>query len=321
MRLAIKRPAVPARWYPLLIASPLALTALWAYWPALGRMAQVWQHNPQYSYGYLVPAFALVVLWCRRDRLASAAPACSWWGVLLLGAAAALRLAGTYFFVNWLDDVSLLVCLAGAAVVAGKWAGWRWSWPALGFLGFMIPLPYQVELALGQPLQRLATLASAYVLQTLGQPAVAEGNVISLGDLSIGVVEACNGLSMLVVLAALCTAAAMVLRRPAWQKAVLVASALPIAVAANVVRIVITALLFQVAGGEAARALFHDWAGLMMMPLAVGLLAAELAVLARLLAECDPPRPVPLRRRDADKKPRAKRPGRRSSPCCASSRS
>jgi exosortase len=279
-------------------------------------MAQRWHRDPQYSHGYLVPAFALVLLWLRRDRLAPVAPAFSGWGALILLAAAGLRLAGAYFYFSFLDEASLLVCLAGLTLFLGNGAAWRWAWPALGFLGFMLPLPYRLQTALGQPLQRVATVASTYTLQTLGLPALAEGNVITMGELHIGIVEACNGLSMLVVFFALSTAAAMLLRRPAWQKAVLVVSALPIAVFANTVRIVVTALLCATAAGEEARALFHDWSGLLMMPLAVGILWGELALLGRLWVEREPVRPPAAGRPARDKRPRRAVHRGRAVSCC-----
>ena len=40
--------------------------AIWAYWPTLIEMAWRWGHDPQYSHGYLVPAFALYLLWAQR---------------------------------------------------------------------------------------------------------------------------------------------------------------------------------------------------------------------------------------------------------------
>jgi exosortase len=257
-------------------------------------MAERWHHDPQYSHGYLVPVFALVLLWLRRQRLTLDLSAFRCWGVVLLGTAAALRLVGAYFFVIWLDGLSLLLCLGGIALVVGGGSGLRWAGPAIGFLGFMIPLPYTLQVALGQPLQRIATVASTYVLQTLGLPAVAQGNVILMGELSIGVVEACNGLSMLVVFFALSTAVAMLVERPAWEKAALVASAIPIALLANIIRITMTAVLFEVAGGGVANAVFHDWSGWLMMPLAVGLLGGEMVLMTRLLVEPAGPAGRPL---------------------------
>src|SRR5262249_62161946 len=112
-----------------------------------------------------------------------------------------------------------------------------WSWPAIAFLFFMIPLPWRVELALGGPLRRAATVASTYVLQTLGQPAYAEGSIIHVEGGQIGVVDACNGLGMLMMFFAFATAVAILSRRSWVDRVLLVLSAIPIALAVNVVRI------------------------------------------------------------------------------------
>jgi exosortase len=280
---------------PLLFAGGLLAglgATLWAFWTTLGEAAQRWAHDPQYSHGYLVPAFAGLLLWLRRGRLDRAALAPSWWGLAVLLAGVAARLAGTWFSLDWLEGVALLPCVAGAWLAAGGRAAWRWAWPAVLFLGFMIPLPHRVAVAAAEPLQHLATVASCFALQTLGLPAVPEGNVILLNDARIGIVEACSGLRMLVVFFALSSGVALVIRRPLWERLVLVGSAVPIALFSNLVRITATGVLHETAGREFADNFFHDVGGWLMMPLALALLAIELRVLARLLIDATPAGPV-----------------------------
>ena len=97
-----------------------------------------------------------------------------------------LHIAGGYYAYTWLDAFSLLPTLAGVVLTLGGQAAWRWAWPAVGFLIFMIPLPYRLEVSLAAPLQRIATVSSTFLLQTFGLPAVAEGNVILLSEARIG---------------------------------------------------------------------------------------------------------------------------------------
>ena len=144
----------------------------------------------------------------------------------------------------------------------------------------MVPLPFRLEIALAHPLQRIGTVASTYALQTLGFSAFSEGNVVRMGDIRLGVVEACSGLSMLVIFFALSTAVAIVVRRPPWERLILVASAVPIALACNITRITVTGVLYKVAGEEWANFVFHDLAGWLMMPLALGMLWVEMKTLA-----------------------------------------
>jgi exosortase len=284
---------------PLSLAAVLAvLGALlaWAYWPTLAAMADKWQNDPQYSHGYLVPLFSLALLWLRRDRLQSVQQQYNWWGVALLTGGALLHFAGAYVYLDWLEATALIPFLAGVCVLLGGWSALRWAWPALAFLMFMMPLPHRVETALGLPLRRIATISSTYALQTLGVPSLAEGNTIWLQSGPIDVVEACSGLSMLMIFFALATAVAVVIRRPLLDRLALVASAVPIAIAANVVRISATGVVQVLISRDLALRLFHDWAGWLMMPLALALLWGELWLLSHLLVESKAVRPaaVPL---------------------------
>jgi exosortase len=272
----------------LLVGPVLALTLFWVYWPTLQSMALRWAHDPEYSHGYLVPLFALFLFWRRRGKSA-AWELSSAWGPALIGASILLRLAGSYFYVGYLEELSLIPCLWGACLVLGGNRLLSRGWSAIAYLFFMLPLPYFAEVALAAPLQRLATRLSTLCLQLLGFVATSAGNVIILGDMRIGVVEACGGLSMLLTFFAVAVAAALVMRKPIADKLVLVASAIPIALTANVARITITAVLYQTAGQRSGQIFFHDIAGWFMMVLALAMLGAEAWLLSHVfLVACDP---------------------------------
>jgi exosortase len=274
------------RFRHLLVPALLGSLLVWAYWPTIQEMVERWTSDPQYSHGYLVPLFSVVLLWLRRSEIQGSQLVSTWWGVAILVAGLALWGAGTYFFVPWVGAISLLVSLAGLAATLGGWPALRWSWQAIAFLGFMVPLPYRLHTAMGGALQKLAAKASTYLLQTFGAPAIVEGNLILVNDVKLGIVEACSGLGMLVTFFALSTALAMLLRSAEWWKRlIIVVSAAPVAVAANVVRITATGLLFNAGHDGMARVVFHDIAGLLMMPLALAILFWELHVLRRLVVE------------------------------------
>jgi len=267
------------------VAAAAAALTLWVYLPALADAAERWATDPQYSHGYLVPAFALVLLVRGRGRLAGGDLRPDWRGLIPLAAGAAGFVAGGYLYADWLAAGSLIPTLLGLALVLGGRPALRWAAPAVGFLAFMLPLPYRVETALGRPLQSVATASSTWALQTLGLPAVAEGNVILLENGRIAVVEACNGLSMLLTFAAMTTAVAVVVRRPLFDRVVLVLSTVPVALAVNVARITANGVAIEVWDVPTAHRWFHDQGGWLMMPLAVALLGFELWVLGRLFVD------------------------------------
>jgi exosortase len=210
---------------------------------------------------------------------------------LLIGVA--IRLVGTFGGVQAMDAFSLLPTLIGLCLLVGGWPALRWAWPAIMFLVFMLPLPFVFETALAQPLQRLATDSCTYLLQTLGYPALAEGNVILIDDVKLGIVGACSGLGMLMTFFALSTAVAIVVDRRTIDKVIIALSAVPIAIVANVVRITATGVVHYEWGTEAGN-LLHNGAGWLMMPLALGLLCLELQYLNRLLKEATPRSPLPV---------------------------
>jgi exosortase len=282
-------------------AAALLGAACWVFWPTLVQWQHRWASDPQYSHGYFVPAFALALLWLRRPMLQGEPlggvggetppnPRPSAWGLALVVLAAGLRLAGAFFYAVWVEQIALLPLLAGVCVLVGGWRVLRWAWPAVAFLAFMVPLPGRLDGALAHPLQRVGTEASTYVLQVLGVPAVSEGNVILLSDVELGIVEACSGLRMLIVFFALSVGVALVIQRPLGERILVALSAVPIALLANVLRIVSTALLYEWGFSSLAEAVYHDVAGWLMMALAVGLLWGELSLFAWLV-HYEPPEP------------------------------
>jgi len=287
-----RKDRVPAS--PVAIFAGLGVCLLWAYWPTLLKLENRWATDPQSSHGFLVPLFAFIVLWTRRASL----PARPWtiqpWGLAFVVAAGLVRLGGGYLHLDWFDGFSLLVSLAGVIVLAGDWPLLRWAAPGLVLLLFMLPLPYQVEIALAGPLQRAATVAATYALQTLGYPAVAEGNVIVLDAQRIEVATACNGLGMLSAFFALSTAVALLIERPRYEKCIVFASAIPLGVLVNLIRITATGWAYHAFGSRVAEALFHDYAGWLMMPLALLALWLELLLLKQLLVDKAAARPVPV---------------------------
>jgi len=201
-------------------------------------------------------------------------------------------LGTAYFGYAPLARLSILPCLAGVTLIIGGWRALRWAWPSIAFLVFMIPLPGALASALRQPLQTLGTHMSVFVIQTLGIPAIAQGNVIVLTEGELGVVEACSGLRMLMLFFAICIGAALVMRCELWEKFLVAISAVPIAVVSNMTRITVTAVLYEMArkwpnvmSTETAEWVFHDMAGFLMMPLAMLLLWGEMVLLSKLFFE------------------------------------
>jgi len=270
----------------IVVALLLSVCGLWSYWPTLASLVSVWSRVSDYAHGFLVVPLALFFLWVHRDRfpgLGSAAPTVA---VILLGVSLALRHAGDAFYFTFLDGWSLIPFAASVCAMLGGRRLLGWCWPSLAFLVFMVPLPFSLENELSGPLQRIATVLSTHTLQFLGQPGFAEGNVIVLGQERLEVAQACSGLRLFLGIVALTYAYVVVIRRPLWEKLVLIAAAAPIAIVSNAARIVATGLLFQqFLPGPQSHAWIHDAAGWGMIALAAGLFWLLLWYLKRLVHE------------------------------------
>lgn len=273
----------------MLVAGGAILAAVfaWAYWPTLVEFVKTWDREPDYSHGFFVAPLALYFLWARRDRFPGIADGMGWAGLALIALGIGTRILSAWVYLDALDGWSIMLWVAGVAWLFGGRRVFWWSLPSIAFLWFMVPLPWRVERMVSLPLQGIATKLSCWVLQCLGQPALAEGNVIRLGEHKLEVSQVCSGLWIFVGIVALAFAYVILVRRPWWEKALLIASVLPISLIANSSRVVVTGLLYQTVSGEAAHKFSHDIAGWVMIPFAAGLFAIVLWYLGRLMGEVE----------------------------------
>jgi exosortase len=279
-------PSTAWRWRlpPGRLAAWLLMVAVlgWSYASLLTSFALYRWSQSDYLYCYLVAPFALYLLWSRRGMIAGAEFRTSLWGLALLAVAALVRLLAAYLQTDTLDLLSLVPSLAGIALLGGGWTALRWAWPAVLFAGFLVPLPGEQGAWLSGWLQEIGAVTSTYLLQVFGVTATVHGTTIELANsgYNLGVEEACSGVRMLMLFVAVCVGAAMIIRRDPWERIVLILSAPPIAVVANVLRITITGILHETAGREWGETVFHELTGWFMMPLAVTLVWLEMALLA-----------------------------------------
>lgn len=212
-----------------------------------------------------------------------------WIGLAILLVAYAIRIGvGGLLYFEHGNMMAFILALLGAFMMIGGWSFVRWVGPGTGFLLFMYRIPSLIEKPLLLNLQKVAAAASEIVLTILGQPVHREGSVIHMAGVSdpLAVAEACSGLRMLTIFIGFSVACALLIKRPWWDKLMVLLSAIPIALFANITRIVVTALLYRLfPENESVHQLVHDFAGFAMMPLGMGMLLLELKILSTLSQE------------------------------------
>jgi len=262
------------------IGGALLVCLLYSYWPVAAGLWATWQGNPDYSAGQLVPLVAVFLLWSKRRILSRTPVQPCWWGLVVLVVAQAARTFGTLLTYGSIEQLALWLTIAGTVwTVLGTRFMRQVVWLLL-FLTLMFPLPVRIHEMVALPLQEFATASAVYGLEILGRLVVREGNVLRPSEqTSVAIAEACNGLRMLTAFVMVAATVASLSRRPAWQKAILVLSSIPIAVLTNTVRLIATVMLCEAAGSQFAEKVFHDFAGLTMMPFAIIVLLVELWIL------------------------------------------
>ena len=277
----------PAAGQKLRVVLALGLLAcgIWSYLPTLQSLATTWWRVSDYWHGFLVIPLALYFLHARRDRYPGLQNTSPLLALVFFSISLALRHAGDALYFSFMDGWSLIPWTAAVVAILGGRPLLRWAGPSIVYLLFLIPLPFSIETEFSGSLQRVATAVSTAVLQFLGQPAFAEGNVILIGSARMGVAEACSGLKMFVGTLSLMYAYVVIIRRPWWEKALVVLAAVPVAILSNVTRIVATAFVFQATANEQVRFWAHEAAGIAMYPFAALLFWLLLAYLRLLVRE------------------------------------
>lgn len=264
----------------------LAATTGWAYWPVIEGLWGVWKSDDDYSAGQLVPIVALFLVWMERKRLGQCSLKPGWRsGVILLVLAQAARVYGLVFMYESIERYALVPTIMGLVLMVAGWQVFRTLWWIMALVFLMFPLPGRVHNLVSGPLQGMATSGAVFLLEVFGVNVGQQGNVINMsGAASLAVAEACSGLRMLTAFVVVAAFIAYMVRRSAGQKLIVVLSSVPIAVICNIVRIFLTACFMLFVGGEFAQTFFHDFAGFVMMPVAVLLIFGELWLLDRLVA-------------------------------------
>jgi len=243
---------------------------------------QMWGAKDEYSYAYLIPVIAALLVWQRHDMLQRLPFTGSWAGVCitLLGLAlfAVAELAALFILVQY----ALLLTLFGLVLAYTGWRPMTYLWVALVLLIFMIPLPDFLYIQISQKLQLISSQLGVWVVRLFGISVYLEGNVIDLGNFQLQVVEACSGLRYLFPLITLGFIAALFFRGPLWQRVLLVLSTIPITVLMNSFRIGVIGVLVDRFGPAQAQGFLHDFEGWFIFMVCFALLFLEMWLMGRL---------------------------------------
>jgi len=238
-----------------------------------------WLTDSSWSHGFLIPLFSLYFINQHKSEILNLQTKPSYLGLVFL-------ICGIAFYpfnivqlrYGYLRPIGMIATLGAVVLFLGGWRLVKYTWLPVAFLVFAIPLPIRYYVRLTMPMRHLAaTVATALLNLVSGMEATASGVVIDVIykgqrlEPALNVAEACSGMRLLMAFLALGVAMAYLHYRPVWQRIVLLASTIPIAIFCNIVRVTVTGFIYVLLHPKYAQGIYHDILGMAMLPLAFGL--------------------------------------------------
>jgi exosortase len=231
-----------------------------------------WYNIPDYSHGFLVPLFSAFLVWDKRKTLTAVKVKQSWNGIPLILLSIVVLILGIYGVELFTSRFSFVLMLGGLVwTFFGREMLRELRFPLLVLL-LAIPFPAIIFNQITFPLQLLASRLASQILPLLGVPVLQEGNVIQLPVMKLEVAEACSGIRSLMSLFTLAVFYGYFLEKTTTRRVILAAASIPIAVTANVARIVGTGLCVQYWDPQKALGFFHEFSGWVMFVISLGCL-------------------------------------------------
>jgi exosortase len=204
----------------------ISLLLVVVYLEPLRSVLAKWMNDPNWSHGWLIPAFSLYFLYLRRNELRAMRAEPNYGGVaILVGALAAYFIFAWAYPFAYPQALTLFVAIYGLMLLLGGWNLVRAAWFPVFFLLLSVPIPDRIYVEITRPLREIASKVSAAALPFLvpGLHADAQAVVIdymlpggAAGQLNVE--EACSGMRLMMAFVTLGIAMAYLGQRPLWQR-------------------------------------------------------------------------------------------------------
>lgn len=243
-------------------------------------LVQDWLADSSWSHGFLIPLFSLYLINQHKQEILNLQTRPNYLGLVFL-----VCVILFYFFnlvspsgYAYFRSLSVLATLGAIVLFLGGWRLVKYTWLPIAFLIFAVPFPQRYYVGLTMPMQKLSATVAGTLLDLVGGiDATVNGVVIDVFykgqrlESSLNVAEACSGMRLLMAFLALGVAMAYLHYRPLWQRLILLASTIPIAIFCNIVRVTVTGFIFVLIHPRYTQGIYHDMLGIAMLPLAFAL--------------------------------------------------
>ena len=253
----------------------IAALFLYLFNEEISRTVHRWVNDSSWSHGFLIPGFCIYFINQRKKDILSTATKPNYLGLLFLVLCIAFHVLNTvYFKVGYTKSLIIIPAIGSVVLLLCGWNLIKHTWLPILYLGFAVPLPTGIYREITIPMRELAATVATLLLNLVnGMEATSRGVVIDVIykgiplDPPLDVAEACSGMRLLMAFLALGVAMAYLHYRPIWQRLVLLASTIPIAIFCNVVRVSVTGFIYILWDSKYAQGIYHDLLGMAMLPL------------------------------------------------------
>ena len=256
---------------PILATAILGAAWLFLYGPLYADFAQGAWTREENGHAPFIMAIALGAAWARLTgyqfsfQNGALAP-----GAALLSAGLLMFVVGRAGEIDLLSSASQVVVATGATIALLGFEGARKLWFPLFLMLYLIIWPGWAIDALTAPLKLFVSEIVSTSLFAFGMPIAHSGAIIAAGPYELLVADACAGLNSLIALTAVGAVYLYIVRRQSMTvNAIVIASLIPLAVAANLVRVGLLVLLTYYYGYDVGQSFLHEAAGLLMFAVAL----------------------------------------------------
>jgi exosortase len=277
--------SVRASWRELSVHSYVKMVIIgglfvYLFYNEIETIVSKWLTDSSWSHGFLIPLFSLYFIDQAKNEILNLRIKPNYLGLFFI------ILGILFYFFNivspsgygYFRPTSMIATLGAIVLFLGGWRLVKYTWLPILFLVFAVPLPDRIYFRLTYPMQELAAKVTTVFLNLVsGMEASVSGVVIDVIykgqklDPPLNVAEACSGMRLLMAFLALGVAMAYLHYRPIWQRIILLASTIPIAIFCNIVRVTTTGFIYILIHPKYAQGIYHDLLGMAMLPLAFGL--------------------------------------------------
>lgn len=266
---------------------PVLAGLLLLYLPTFYDLAHGIWRDDEYAHGPIIVAVIIWLIWDKRQLLlapsTSTAPVP---GFALLVFGLLLYAIGRLQGISILEIGALLPIFAGTLLAMRGWTGLRALWFMLLFIVYLVPLPGIFVDAITGPLKQNVSAIAEQILYMTGYPIARSGVMLTIGQYQMLVADACSGLNSMFSLSAIGLLYLYLVQRKSWlHNGLILASLLPIAFCANILRVIFLVLVTYHFGDAAGQGFLHGFSGMALFVVSLSIIITVDAVLARIIKQ------------------------------------